>query len=382
MQRTRNYILAILGVFVLFSCAQVGTITGGFKDVKAPQPIKNKVSPLMASTNVKPAKIYIPFDEFIKLNNPSQNIVVTPNTLTVDASIVRKTLVLKLEGEYLPNTTYSILFNRAIQDITEQNDSLFYYVFSTGSVIDNYKAKFLINDGFTNKPRPEITVGLFKNEISLDTTIYPIYTSESDQNGHVKFNYLKAENYYVYAYDDLNKNGTIDLGEDAGRLLNPFAVIDTVFTDTIKDLPAISVTKQKQLSKLKTTFEPPSLWKIYNTQAIDTAQLKFTLKQPLKVDISEEKDTLFAYFDLNNTNKLALVYLQDTLTKRVGTNSTNELKLTTNLDKKELPFGENLELNFNDVLKAYTQSKIVINGKPITKDTSLNFKKADKCTLV
>ena len=59
--------LILLLLFIISTCAQVGTITGGGPDASAPKPISEKVVPLNGSTNFHGNHLEIPFDEFFKL---------------------------------------------------------------------------------------------------------------------------------------------------------------------------------------------------------------------------------------------------------------------------------------------------------------------------
>lgn len=363
MQKFGRIILGSCITFIVASCAQVGTITGGSRDFYAPKPIKEKVSPSNATTNITPTQIEIPFNEFIKLKNPLQTITVTPNTLKVDASIVRKTLVLKLEGEYLPNTTYSIMFNKTVQDITEGNDSLFYYVFSTGTEIDKYQASFTIQDAFTNKPIKDISVGLFEKEILEDSIETPIYLSNSNSLGEVYFSYLKSQNYFVYAYDDLNQNGRIDKGEDAGRIETSYLVKDTLLLDSV---PNIKVNQQKQMFQVNTEYVAPSIWKIYATEKIDTSVVRFIGAQPKFIRHNAEGDTLYSYFDMKEVDRFRLIYQGDTLSKRPNKSDVKTLTVSNNLIKNKVPFQEDFKLNFNDVLSSYGYSGILINNTPLS----------------
>ena len=61
---------------LLGACAQVEPLSGGEQDRIAPKPNMEKMSPPNGSTNYSGNQISIPFDEFIRLNNPGENIIV------------------------------------------------------------------------------------------------------------------------------------------------------------------------------------------------------------------------------------------------------------------------------------------------------------------
>ena len=95
MDRLFGKILVFLVVLLAYSCGQVGFITGGEDDEYAPKPILEEIKPPMASVNVDPKEISIPFDEFIQLNSPLKNISVVPADVTLEASVKGKSLILK-----------------------------------------------------------------------------------------------------------------------------------------------------------------------------------------------------------------------------------------------------------------------------------------------
>ena len=73
----KYYIIVLLGLLVS-SCAQVGVISGGDVDRYAPKPVAEDVVPLNESTNFQGNSIEIPFDEYFRLMNPTQNIRMVP----------------------------------------------------------------------------------------------------------------------------------------------------------------------------------------------------------------------------------------------------------------------------------------------------------------
>ncbi|MGB0933015.1 MAG: Ig-like domain-containing protein [Lishizhenia sp.] len=356
MRNVKHTSITLLLLVLISACAQVGTITGGLKDIYAPKPISEKTLPPNASTTILPNQIRIPFDEYIKLNSPASTIRITPNTLDLKTTIKNKTLIIDLKGEYLENTTYSIQFNRAIQDITENNDSIFSYVFSTGSEIDKNRASFSVTDGFKNTALPNITVGLFEELITRDSLVQPLYQTATTEKGKANFNFIKSGNYFVYAYEDKDKNGTISLGERAG-------VIDTLYiiNDTIELNSEIKISDQPTLFKLSTAYENPSTFKIWGSEDLDTAQLKFLQPLPDYIDYS---DTIYAYYKNTNNSVIKIRYAQDTLSKRTKKENI-KLVAKNNLINKHLPYETPFSLNFNDVVKEIEYNKILLNGKAI-----------------
>ncbi len=195
-----RYLIFIL-LFIVTSCAQVGTITGGGPDVSAPKPLKEKVDPLNGSTNFDKNHIEMPFDEFFKLKSPSENIVMIPPHARINASYKGKTLLLDWQDTLEENTTYAIYLNGAIQDLTESNDSIIQYVFSTGEVLDTLSYGIQVRDAWTNKPVSKTTV-----------ILYDFFTKElksfasTDSKGYAELNYLRPGEYSLAVFKDLNSD--------------------------------------------------------------------------------------------------------------------------------------------------------------------------------
>jgi hypothetical protein len=111
--------------------------TGGPKDTIQPVIIKELPKNLSRNFNVK--KIQIEFDEFIKLTNEFSEISISPSMDLAPTYKARKEkLEINFEEELLENTTYTINFGKAIQDVNEGNILKNYtYVFSTGNELDS-----------------------------------------------------------------------------------------------------------------------------------------------------------------------------------------------------------------------------------------------------
>jgi len=353
MDRTGYYIAIILS-FILFSCGQVGIITGGQVDDKAPKPILSQIDPPIASLNTAPDKIIIPFDEFIALNKPAQNISVTPKDVTIDYSISGKSLLLeRKEGKWKENTTYSVSLNRAVKDITEGNDSIMLYVFSTGPYIDSLSCSFYVMDAYSRKSLNEIEVGLFLDPLLNDTSdVRPRYLSSTDKNGKANFQYLKDSNYYAYAFNDENKNSRLDPTEKRGRLRLP---IQPVTSDSVLDTLYLMPPVIDEVRVLSNEFISPGLWSIgFNKTITETDSIQYLGNNLLSFTWNDQRDSLTFYL-MNQLSGSASFILKgktsDTITKRFFFKEDPELTFTNNLKSNRLQFGDTLMLTFNDAIE-------------------------------
>ena len=122
----------LLTVLLLVSCARMGQPDGGWYDETPPKVIST--SPKEGSTQVRSRKIYINFNEFIKLDNATEKVVVSPPQLEApEIKSQGKRIVVELKDGLKPNATYTIDFSDAISDNNEGNPLGNYtYSFSTG----------------------------------------------------------------------------------------------------------------------------------------------------------------------------------------------------------------------------------------------------------
>jgi hypothetical protein len=200
----------------------VTPLTGGPDDSYAPAIDSAKTYPSNGQLNFSGNVIDMRFNEFIKLNNANDNIIIIPQQTNAPEFYTKnKRLRITLNDEMLENTTYTITFNGAIQDITERNDSVFQYVFSTGNYIDSIEIQGFVKDAFANKGVDQMLVGLYPKSLeahfdSIPFKYKPMYLGQTDGQGKFKLNYLKDGTYYIFAIDDKNKNLLYDKGEAIG----------------------------------------------------------------------------------------------------------------------------------------------------------------------
>ena len=221
-----RYSYFIILFALLCSCAQIGSITGGPKDNIAPAIVTS--TPVDGQTNVNLNQIIIEFDEFIKLDNPKENIVLLPSNVAFDFVLKGKTLMIYFDKALSQNTTYSLYLNEAVKDITEGNDSLIQLVFSTGADIDSNRVSFRVLDAFTNKPQKNVLVGLYD---SLDQNT-PTYFSRTNDKGYAEMKAVSDGDFYYKVFLDQNKNRMSDANEL--QYADPFPIrVDTAYSDTI-----------------------------------------------------------------------------------------------------------------------------------------------------
>lgn len=207
---------------LLASCAQVGTISGGEQDTAAPKPITDKVNPPNASVNFFGNQVVIPFDEYFTLSSPTTSIQIVPPHAIINASFKKKTLTLSWDDTLQENTTYAIYLNNTVRDLTEGNDSIMQYVFSTGNTLDSTSYSVSVVDAYTNAPVTETVVALYH-----PTNKSLVNFSQTDKAGKAKLTYLRPGTYEIIAFKDENNDLVAQETEELGFLADSLITIDS-----------------------------------------------------------------------------------------------------------------------------------------------------------
>jgi uncharacterized protein (DUF2141 family) len=230
-------------ILLLFiSCAQQVSLTGGEQDVKPPAILKQE--PPNYTTNFNASQIRIYFDEYIVLDNPSENFLISPPLKNQpEYTLKKKSLIINLNNELAENTTYIITCNQGIKDLTEGNFlPLTSFVFSTGDYIDSMSLVGTVKDAFTMQNEEKIGVILYKqDEDSALLKDLPYYYVTTDKDGKFMFTNIADGEYQLYALMDKNRNYLFDQKDErvafSTDLVKPVYIppakqVDTVQTDS------------------------------------------------------------------------------------------------------------------------------------------------------
>lgn len=203
MLKLRN-ILYIIGVIVLLSsCARMGRPDGGWYDETPPHVIAS--TPADRSTDVSAKKVNIYFDEFIKLENASEKVVVSPPQLEqAEIKATGKKISVLLKDSLKPNTTYTIDFSDAIKDNNEGNPMGNYtYSFSTGNHIDTLEVAGTVLAAQNLEPVKGILVGLYAEFADSCFQKHPMLrVARADSRGHFVIKGVAPGAYRIYALND------------------------------------------------------------------------------------------------------------------------------------------------------------------------------------
>ena len=320
----KKLIYIVLSIVVISGCAKRGSPTGG--PVDSIPPVLINASPKINSLNFDSKEIRLTFDEFIKLDNVDEQLIISPPINKSSYEVkplngVTKKVFLEFIDSLETETTYSINFGNSIKDNNEGNPLTFFsYTFSTGETIDSLYVRGNISDAFDKETDNYISIHLYRiDSILNDSIIYnnrPTYISNSLDSTSYQFKNIKEGKYLILALKDIDNNYFFD----------PF--YDKIgFIDSLITLPRDSIINFK-LFKEETSL----IWDkphFINSEKIgfgyygklDLKNIKIESSLPDSVNYTytkeNEKDTLIFWLSRNSFDSLNFNLIEKDTTKLV-----------------------------------------------------------------
>lgn len=246
----RNLWLAF-ALILAVSCARMSTPDGGPYDETPPVMVKSH--PVIGALNSGEKRIVLEFDEFIKLQNAAEKVVVSPPQLEMpEIKANGKRVIVELMDSLKSNTTYSIDFGDAITDNNEGNPmGQFAFTFSTGEVIDSMEVGGIVLDASNLEPIKGMQVGLHADVSDTAFTKTPFdRMSRTDSRGHFSIKGVAPGKYHIYGLMDSDQDYRFSQKSEMiafqDSLVIPYSEpairqdtlwIDSLTYDTIVDVP-------------------------------------------------------------------------------------------------------------------------------------------------
>lgn len=197
--------LCMAVIAAVMSCARMGQPDGGWYDETPPSVIG--ASPDDGATNVRQQKISIFFDEFVKIDNATEKVVVSPPQAEMpEIKSAGKKIEVELKDSLRANTTYTIDFSDAISDNNEGNPLGNYaYTFSTGDRIDTLQVSGHVLEAENLEPIKGILVGLYSDMADSAFVSSPmIRIARTDSRGQFVIKGVAPGSYRIYALQDMD----------------------------------------------------------------------------------------------------------------------------------------------------------------------------------
>ena len=354
---------------IVVGCARMGSPDGGWYDDDPPRIIGSV--PVEQATGVTTKKITILFDEYIKIADATQNVIVSPPQLEMpEIKASGKKILVELKDTLKPNTTYTVDFSDAISDNNEGNPLGNYtFTFSTGEQIDTFEVAGYVLDASNLEPVKGICVGLYDDLTDSAFHTKPLLRiSRTDSRGHFVIKGVAQGEYRVYALQDAD--GDYKFSQKSEMIAyshqtytpscRPDTRQDTIWRDTlhIDDILQTSYThfypddvvlmafKEVQTDRylLKTERKDPDRFSFYFTYGSEQLPvikgLNFDADSAFILEASPKKDTLTYWLrdtTLINQDTLAIsmeYLVTDTLGQLVSQTDTLELVAKTPYAKR------------------------------------------------
>lgn len=362
----KSLIAILFSIFILFSCARIGSPQGGPED-KSPPGLIDELSTENYQTNFFPETLEFTFDEWIVVQNPSKEIVVSP-PLDQPFTVNTKGKTVSFEFSELEklkeNVTYQINFGDAIKDFTANNVfKNFVYVFSTGDVIDSLEISGTVVNALDKSPAKDVIVMLYEN--MSDTAFFttkPFYFSKTNESGQFKLKNLRSDTFQVFALSDNNVNYYYDQDSELVGFLDSTIFLDTIFNDTLKlelfdeiDETRLIESVQEVKGQIRLAYNPmPDKFLVTNENS-DTLN-----------SVIEKDSLIFWHNDLSSDSSLFFVFYDD----KIDTIKNKRAKLSMkdqvlSLNKQQKPtintiLGDTIKLSFTTPLSEIDTSLIQV----------------------
>ena len=202
-----TFISFIICLLTFSGCARMGSPDGGWYDDTPPYVVSS--TPHDKAAGVKSRRVVINFNEYIKLEDAQNKVIVSPPQIEVpDIKASGKRIIVALNDTLKENTTYTIDFSDAISDNNEGNPMGNYtFSFSTGNEIDTLEVSGYVLNAENLEPIKGILVGLYKD---LSDTIFRkepmIRISRTDGRGRFVVKGVAPGTYRAYALQDADDN--------------------------------------------------------------------------------------------------------------------------------------------------------------------------------
>ena len=346
----KNSIIIFTTAMLAAACASMGTPDGGPYD-EAP-PIFLTSTPASNATNASENKITLEFDEFIKLQNAYEKIVVSPPQMQQpEIKANGKRITVELLDSLKPSTTYTIDFNDAIADNNESSAlEAFSFVFSTGATVDTLGVSGTVLEASNLEPIKGILVGIHSDLSDSAFRTKPFdRISRTDSRGRFTMRGMAPGKYRIYALADANGNYRFDQKSEKiaylDSLIIPYATpswrYDTIWhdsttVDSIKRVPYIRLQPDnivlrafqvplKQQYLVKNPREKHNSFKLFFSEAADTLPtirgLDFEADDAFVVENNVTNDTILYWI------KDSTIYNRDTLTVEVTYMSPDSMEI-------------------------------------------------------
>lgn len=371
-----RWILFLMISLLVMQCAKQTAPTGGPKD-ETPPKLKESY-PKHEQTNFKGDRIELFFDEAIQLDNPREQIIITPTVgKKFEVTANKSRVTINLNARLQENTTYNINFREAIKDLTEKNPANIKLAFSTGDYIDSLNINGKVFDALTEKIQSNYMVALAEASDTLNIFKQPAtWLTLTNKKGFFSLENLKPGKYFIYAFDDRSKNLIVDSKSEAygfiGQYFDLQKNLDSLKINTFK----LDISQLKLLSA-RTTFAYFNIR--FSKSLINYTVTSTDSTQKVYSSLDPDLTTLKLYNTIPDRDSLQIkVHAKDSLGTTVDTllfmkfpkKEATRDKLTVTLDKATVTESNSLfssQITFSKPIVVFTPDSMKIEIDSVTR---------------
>lgn len=222
------YIALAFSALLVSSCANRGSgPQGGPKDSIPPTLLRE--TPENGTCNFTEKMIVLQFDEYVQLNNVSENVLISPPQLNPPiVKAIGKRVIVTFEEDLKDSTTYTIDFGEAICDNNEKIPlGKYSFSFATGDHIDTLAMFGKVINAYNLNPVQGVTVGVHEElDDSAFATVPFTRIAKTDSAGQFGVLNMRGGMYRIYAL----REGSKDYMYQPSELL---AFTDEVFSPSL-----------------------------------------------------------------------------------------------------------------------------------------------------
>lgn len=332
----------LLCILFFLACARQTTPTGGPKDTIPPFAIGSY--PKHGQVNFKGNNIQLTFSETVILNNPKEQLIITPGLPENVNTIARKNQVtIELNQALEDNTTYTINFRDAVQDITEKNPAKnLKLAFSTGSYLDSLSIEGNIFELLTGKPMKDATVALYAADTFNIFQHKPPYFTKTDDNGTFRLENLKPGSYHLYSIQDKNKNLIIDSKSESYGFISSYITI----VSNIQDISIPMVRMDSRPLRLMNARPDGTYFSINTSKALTDYRISTEEDEHLITSFGRDQANVRVYNTFEDIDSLKVRFTgQDSISNKIDT--TLYVKFSTRTPRPDVFEVQTSSLNVN-----------------------------------
>lgn len=371
-KRIPGYLLVLVVFLSLVQCAKKGTPTGGPEDEEPPRFIR--ASPENFTTNFDKKEIRIFFNEYIKLDKPQQQIIISPPMIPAPTIMplgsARKDIKIEIFDSLQENTTYAINFGKSIEDNNEGNSlDYFKYVFSTGDYIDSLSISGSVKDASLKAVPEPVSIYLYEIDSTYsDSIVYketPRYVTYSkDSSFTFSLENLKGGTYQMVGIIDKNNNYLHNpRNEKIGFINSPI----TIPTDSTYQLTVFKEDLEFEVKRPKMVKGNQIIFGYEGKTNLDSLQINLISEKPAgftsRIIKDAKTDSLYYWYN-KEFEKDSLIFevvshnRRDTLSPRISKLERDSLKLSAE-PKGSIGLNKALKLKANTPI--VSQNEALIN---------------------